>query len=98
MDTVDANRALGYGDDEREYEVAAAMLRNMGFHRVRLMTNNPEKIEALRRAGLDVIEQVPLIVGLSPENIRYLKTKAARSGHILPDQALAAVDDTLRKK
>jgi GTP cyclohydrolase II len=98
MDTVDANRALGYGDDEREYEVAAAMLRAMGFDRVRLMTNNPEKIDALRRAGVDVIEQVPLIVGLSPENIRYLKTKATRSGHILPDTALAALDDTLRKK
>lgn len=98
LDTVDANRALGYGDDEREYEIAASMLRALGFERVRLMTNNPEKIRALSSAGIEVVEQVPLIVGLSQENIRYLKTKAARSGHILPDTALAALDDTLRKK
>jgi len=98
LDTVDANRALGYSDDEREYEIAAAMLRSIGYERVRLMTNNPEKISALRRAGIEVVEQVPLIVGLSPENIRYLKTKATRSGHILPDTALAALDNTLRKK
>jgi GTP cyclohydrolase II len=98
LDTVDANRALGYGDDERDYEIAAAMLRSMGFDRVRLMTNNPEKATALSKAGISVVERVPLIVGLSEENFRYLKTKAARSGHILPDTALAALDDTLRKK
>ena len=74
------------------------MLRSMGFDRVRLMTNNPEKATALSKAGISVVERVPLIVGLSEENFRYLKTKAARSGHILPDTALAALDDTLRKK
>lgn len=98
LDTVEANRALGYSDDEREYEIAAAMLQQIGLDQVRLMTNNPEKIAALERAGVSVVEQVPLIVGLSPENIEYLKTKANRSGHILPDTALAALDDTLRKK
>ena len=98
LDTVDANRALGYDDDEREYEIAAAMLRAIGCDKVRLMTNNPDKIASLERAGITVAEQVPLIVGLSPENINYLKTKANRSGHILPDTALAALDDTLRKK
>lgn len=98
LDTVDANRALGYSDDEREYEIAAAMLRAIGCDKVRLMTNNPDKIASLERAGITVVEQVPLIVGLSPENINYLKTKANRSGHILPDTALAALDDTLRKK
>ena len=98
LDTVEANRALGYSDDEREYEIAAAMLQQIGIDQVRLMTNNPEKIAALERAGISVVEQVPLIVGLSPENIEYLKTKANRSGHILPDTALAALDNTLRKK
>lgn len=98
LDTVDANRALGYLDDEREYEIAAAMLRAIGCDQVRLMTNNPDKIASLERVGITVVEQVPLIVGLSPENINYLKTKASRSGHILPDTALAALDDTLRKK
>ena len=98
LDTVDANRALGYSDDEREYEIAAAMLRAIGCDKVRLMTNNPDKIASIERAGITVVEQVPLIVGLSPENINYLKTKANRSGHILPDTALAALDDTLRKK
>jgi len=98
LDTVDANRALGYSDDEREYEIAAAMLRSIGCDQVRLMTNNPHKIAALERVGIEVVEQVPLIVGLSQENIEYLKTKANRSGHILPDTALAALDDTLRQK
>lgn len=98
LDTVDANRALGYSDDEREYEIAAAMLRSIGCDQVRLMTNNPNKIAALERVGINVVEQVPLIVGLSQENIEYLKTKANRSGHILPDTALAALDDTLRQK
>ena len=97
LDTVDANRALGYADDERDYEIAARMLEGLGCSSVRLMTNNPHKIAALTNAGVAVEEQVPLIVGVSTDNRKYLQTKAKRSGHILPDTALEALEGTLKK-
>ena len=97
LDTVDANRALGYADDERDYEIAARMLEGLGCSSVRLMTNNPHKIAALTEAGVQVDEQVPLIVGVSTDNRKYLQTKAKRSGHILPDTALEALEGTLKK-
>lgn len=97
LDTVDANRALGYADDERDYEIAARMLEGLGFSGVRLMTNNPHKIAALTEAGVHVVEQVPLIAGVRPENRRYLQTKAKKSGHILPDAALDALEGPLKK-
>ena len=97
MDTVDANRALGYADDERDYGIAARMLEGLGYSSVRLMTNNPHKIAALAEAGVAVDEQVPLIVGVSTDNRNYLQTKAKRSGHILPDTALEALEGTLKK-
>jgi len=97
LDTVDANRALGYADDERDYEIAARMLEGLGYSSVRLMTNNPHKIAALAEAGVAVDEQVPLIVGVSTDNRKYLQTKAKRSGHILPDTALEALEGTLKK-
>ncbi len=83
LDTIEANEALGFGDDERIYLAAAAMLQALGFERVRLLTNNPEKVEALRHCGVQVIERVPHVFPSNDHNARYLRTKAVRAGHLL---------------
>jgi GTP cyclohydrolase II len=83
LDTVDANEQLGFDADERVYLPAAEMLRQLGFERVRLLTNNPEKVAALMRCGISVIERVPHIFPANGHNERYLRTKATRSGHWL---------------
>ncbi len=83
LDTVDANLQLGYGADERMYQPAAEMLRQLGFHSIRLMTNNPEKVAALQRCGIDVVERVPHSFPANGHNRAYLLTKAERSGHLL---------------
>jgi len=83
LDTVDANRALGFQDDERDYGVAAAMLRTLGVRSVRLLTNNPDKIRQLAARGLTVSERVPHAIEPGEHNRGYLATKARRSGHIL---------------
>lgn len=82
FDTIDANRQLGFDDDERIYEPAAEMLRKLGFGRIRLMTNNPLKVEQLRRLGVEVTERVPHVFPSNPHNLRYLKAKKTRSGHL----------------
>lgn len=83
FDTVEANHRLGFEDDERDFRLGARILQRMGFGAVRLMTNNPAKVEMLARCGLSVIERVPLRVGETAENAAYLATKAAKSGHWL---------------
>jgi GTP cyclohydrolase II len=83
LDTVDANEQLGFDADERVYLPAAEMLRQLGFDRVRLHTNNPEKVAALTRCGIAVVERVPHVFPANGHNERYLKTKATRSGHWL---------------
>lgn len=83
LDTVDANLQLGYGADERMYQPAAEMLRQLGFDRIRLMTNNPEKVSALERCGITVNERVPHSFPANGHNRAYLLTKAERSGHLL---------------
>ena len=83
FDTVEANHRLGFEDDERDFRIGAALLREMGFARVRLMTNNPRKVDMLNDHGLKVVERVPLQVGATEENRAYLATKAAKSGHLL---------------
>ncbi|WP_068108657.1 GTP cyclohydrolase II [Tropicimonas marinistellae] len=83
FDTVEANHRLGFEDDERDFRIGAALLREMGFSSVRLMTNNPAKIDMMRAQGVEVIERVPLKVGHTKENATYLATKAAKSGHLL---------------
>jgi GTP cyclohydrolase II len=83
LDTVDANEQLGFDADERVYLPAAEMLRQLGFDRVRLLTNNPEKVAALTRCGIAVVERVPHVFPANGHNERYLKTKASRSGHWL---------------
>jgi GTP cyclohydrolase II len=83
FDTVDANHRLGFEDEERDFRVGAALLKQMGFSSVRLMTNNPAKVSMMSAAGVDVVERVPLIVGHSRHNEKYLATKAKKSGHLL---------------
>jgi GTP cyclohydrolase II len=84
LDTVDANTHLGFAPDERDFASAAAMLKILGLPRIRLLTNNPEKLKALAAHGIDVVERVPLSFAANRFNRSYLETKAARSGHLLP--------------
>ena len=81
-DTVDANTMLGYDDDERVYFPAAEMLKQLGIARVRMMTNNPEKIGQLAACGVEVVERVRHVFPSNRHNERYLAAKAARSGHL----------------
>jgi len=80
-DTVDANADLGLPIDRREYGAASAILHDLGLTRIRLLTNNPAKVEGLRASGIEIIERVPIHVGGNPHNERYLKTKMERMGH-----------------
>ncbi|WP_125981257.1 GTP cyclohydrolase II [Loigolactobacillus iwatensis] len=82
-DTYDANIELGFAPDEREYGLAAAILHVQRITQVRLMTNNPAKVAALEKYGIEVVERVPVEVKPRPENINYLKTKQAKFHHIL---------------
>lgn len=92
LDTVDANLALGLPADARDYAAAAGILADLGIDKVRLLTNNTDKVNQLRGLGLDIVEQVPLLVGVGPNNHQYLATKAERMGHLIDG---AALDDAL---
>jgi GTP cyclohydrolase II len=83
LDTVDANTVLGFDDDERDYGLAVRMLQVLGCARVRLLTNNPAKLEGLSHAGIDVSGRVPLHGPINSDNRRYLAAKATRAGHKL---------------
>ncbi len=85
LDTLDANRALGYGADERNFLVAATMLRAVGVERVRLLTNNPDKIDGLSACGIEVLGREAHVFDPNGVNDGYLKTKALRFGHLLPE-------------
>jgi len=89
LDTVDANTVLGFDDDERDYGVAVRMLQLLGCTRVRLLTNNPAKLDGLSHAGIDVSGRVPLHGPINSDNRRYLTAKATRAGHQL-DHILGA--------
>lgn len=82
-DTVDANLRLGLPADARDYRAAVDILRDLGITAVRLLTNNPDKVDALRGGGIEVREQVPLFAGVTPSNLTYLHTKMRRFGHSL---------------
>lgn len=81
-DTVDANLMLGHGADERDYSLAACILEDLGVKSVRLMTNNPAKINALRDEGVNVVARVPIEVAVNAESAGYLLTKAKRMDHL----------------
>ncbi len=83
FDTVEANNRLGYDDDVRDFRVAAAMLRTLGFARVRLLTNNPAKVQSFEDCGIAITEQIHLRVGRNVYNQHYLAVKALKSGHQL---------------
>ena len=89
LDTVDANTALGYHEDERDYAAAGRMIAELGWRKIVLLTNNPLKIDALKAAGLEVSGRIPVLAPVNAENRRYLETKAQRAGHLL-DQVAAA--------
>ena len=82
LDTVDANLRLGFSDDERDYAHAAAILRALGIHEVRLLTNNPNKVAALEHEGIKVAERVAHHMPANPHNADYLAVKRAKSGHL----------------
>jgi len=83
LDTVDANLALGHQADDRHYDFAALMLKDLGVARISLLTNNPNKVEELQTLGIQVVERLPLVGEVTPENERYLLAKAERLKHFL---------------
>jgi GTP cyclohydrolase II len=83
LDTVEANRKLGFADDARDYDFAAAALKALGVRKVRLLSNNPDKIEQLERAGIRVVERIPCRPRTSHHSREYLKTKQKKMGHLL---------------
>ena len=83
LDTVEANLALGFRDDERDYGIAAHMLELLNVRSIRLMTNNPRKIAGLQALGITVSGRIPLVIPANEHNRSYLETKALRSGHLI---------------
>ena len=83
MDTLEANLALGFKGDEREYYIGAQILRDLGAKTLRLLTNNPDKVYQLQDFGMEILERVPIQAPANPHDIRYLRTKKNRMGHLL---------------
>ncbi len=82
-DTVEANEQLGFAADLREYDMLGTMLGHLGISKLRLMTNNPLKLDALDKLGIEVTERIPLQTGQNPHNSQYMATKAGKMGHLL---------------
>lgn len=85
-DTVEANEQLGFGADMRDYSILQYMLQHLHVEKVRLMTNNPKKVEALEALGVEVVERIPHQTGRNPHNIKYLETKRGKLGHLFDDE------------
>ena len=85
MDTVEANLALGFREDQREYYIGAQILRHLGVKSMRLLTNNPDKVYQLKEFGLEIAERVPIQMDATAYDIRYLRTKRDRMGHLLSE-------------
>ncbi|MDX1974674.1 MAG: GTP cyclohydrolase II [Rickettsiales bacterium] len=82
IDTYDANRLLGFEEDERDFSIAAALLKKLGITQVKLLTNNPEKLAMLEQAGIKVVERIPLVTEATAHNHHYLQTKEKKAGHL----------------
>ncbi len=83
LDTVEANLSLGFAPDLRDYGIGAQILADLGLHQIRLLTNNPKKVVGLEGYGLKVVETIPILASPNPYNLRYLKTKQQKLGHLL---------------
>ncbi|MCM2129491.1 GTP cyclohydrolase II [Larsenimonas rhizosphaerae] len=99
-DTVEANEALGFAADLRRYDICTPMLDHLGIKGLRLMTNNPRKVDGLKQQGVNVVERVSITAGRNPHNEHYLTTKAGKMGHMmgLEEFTLAASVDTDRRQ
>ncbi len=84
-DTVEANEQLGFAADLRDYSICKVMLEHLGIKAVKLMTNNPRKVDAIRQCGVNVVEREPLQVGKNSHNVDYLATKADKLGHMMTE-------------
>jgi len=98
LDTVDADQVLGFGQDEREYNVALEILRQLEIRRIELLTNNPAKIEAMSQGGITVVQRSGIYGRLTAQNQRYLTAKATRAGHWLDQVLGSARDDVLLER
>ena len=85
LDTLDANLKLGFSADKRDYGIGAQILRDLGLKNIKILTNNPKKVSRLEVYGIKIVEQLPLIIKAGKHNIKYLKTKKHRFGHILDE-------------
>ena len=92
MDTVEANLALGFAADRRDYGIGMQILRDLGVQRIRLMTNNPAKRHGLSGYGLEIVERVPVIASANPHNVRYLSAKQEKMGHLLDADDIEATE------
>jgi len=88
MDTVEANEKLGFKADLRDYTIGAQILADLGLSSIRLLTNNPRKIEGLERYGLKIVERIPIIIKPNKFNKRYIETKKAKLGHIIDEKGI----------
>jgi 3,4-dihydroxy 2-butanone 4-phosphate synthase/GTP cyclohydrolase II len=85
LDTVEANLALGFKADLRDYGQGAQLLADLGIQRIRLMTNNPKKVSGLQGFGLEIVDQVPIVTPVNEHSAKYLETKREKLGHRLPE-------------